>query len=168
MKNLKIDNREKKLYSHKKELQDFLPNPLTFGVVVTKGDNVLFAESYKTFNKANEAYNTIIAAHRIFGVQPDNETTIAIWNGNWFFNEHCFLTDEFIKKCDKLSEKWFNFLFKETESEERKKIKEVHFNKKNYELISRKGCINYLNSYPVIIDNNVTKDFEVIYEEIAE
>ena len=155
----------KKLYKQEKELQDFLPNSFYCGVVITKGDKVLFAKNYKSMKQTENAYDTICEAHEIFGVEPDNETTIRMWNGQWFFNERCFLTEEFSQKCDEFSRKWFDFCFDQTRLKEGKKIKEVHFNKKSYELISRKGRMGYLNGYPVIIDDTVTEDFKVIYVE---
>ena len=155
----------KKLYKQEKELQDFLPNSFNCGVVITKGDKVLFAKNYKSMKQTENAYDTICEAHEIFGVEPDNKTTIRMWNGQWFFNEKCFITKEFSKKCDDFHKKWFEFTDKRIKDENRKKIKEVRFNTKNYELMSYKtDGLGYLNGYKVVIDDTVTEDFKVIYE----
>lgn len=148
----------------KDRLQDFLENPMQFGLIVTKNDKVLFAKNYKSYNKVKEAFDLARDMQKVYNYKPDDELTFHIWNGGWFIENFCLLTEETTKKCDELSKKWYDFLFKETPFEDRGKIKEVHFNQKNYDLISRKGHINYLNSYPVIVDDNVKGDFEVVYK----
>lgn len=159
---------DKKIYQNGKQISDFFKKPLNYGVAIIKNNKVLFAENYKTFKKATEAYETIVAMAEIFNLY-DNETIITMWNWVGCFNSYCLLTEEVKKQSNNISNKWFKYYFEEITEEQRKKIKEIRFNKKNLELMSYAVCerkvFNDLCGYTVVIDNTVTEDFKVIYED---
>ena len=160
---------DNKIYQEGKKLWDFFERKLYFGVAIIKGNKVLFAENYKTYKKATEAYEMAVAMCEVCGYKPDNELTICMWN--WHaggYNAYCLLTKKVYEQGKKISNKWFKFLFEEITEEQRKQIKEVHFNRKNLELMAYAVCerknFDDLCGYPVIIDDTVTEDFKVIYE----
>lgn len=159
---------DNKIYQNGKKINDFFEYKAMDGVFVIRDDKVLFAENYKTYKKATEAYETIVAILENMGL-CDNKTSVYMWNWFCVHDGYCLLTKDTQEKSNNIGNKCVKFLFEELTEKQRKQIKELHINKKNMELLAWNICdrknFDNLFGYPVIIDDSVTEDFEVIYEE---
>lgn len=161
---------EKKTYQDNKKLCDFFEHKADFGVAIIKCNRVLFAKNYKSRKKAEEAYETILNMAKVYGYKPDNELTICMWNCLWAYNAYCLYTEEVIKIYNEIHNKWIKFIFEETNKDKREQIKEIHINKKNYNLLSKHYFgLDFTDDfnipYPIIIDDNITESLKVIYKE---